>query len=197
MTAGDDARIMPVRISAQGERHRDFRSATDLLSENEWKDWPVRSPRTLGWVCRFIVENGGTPMGRHTKWKSDAKLGTEPGVAEHESACKLLQTLLCYDQLDAGNLAAGELIARQIQMVEEKYKERLQGSSSSSGHPQSDSFLYMGTSLTRGTVCICPALMEFVSGELQKETSILKERRKAREERTLARPKAKQGAHPG
>ena len=39
-----------------------------------------------------------------------------------------------------------------------------------------------------------PALREFLAGELQKQAAVLKERRKAREERTLARnpnPKGK------
>ena len=74
-------------------------------------------------------------------------------------------------------------------MVEKKYKDRMQ--SGSGGDVQSDAFLYMATSITRGVVGVCPALTEYISGELSKESSILKERRKAREERTLARPKGK------
>ena len=124
--ASDDARTLAIYTNSLGERHRTFASATELASENEWKDWPIRGPRTIGWVCRFINENGGTPMGRHSKWKSEARLQSEPGVAEHEAACKLLQTMMCYDQLDVGNLASAELLGRQIQMVEEKYKDRMQ-----------------------------------------------------------------------
>ena len=52
----------------------------------------------------------------------------------------------------------------------------------------------MGTGETRGLLMIPPTLEEFVSGELQREGSIMKERRKLREERGLARqPRPKGG----
>ncbi len=40
---------------------------------------------------------------------------------------------------------------------------------------------------TSGTLCICPKLSEWVSEELRKESAVMKERRKAREERVLAK----------
>ena len=40
-------------------------------------------------------------------------------------------------------------------------------------------------------MCIDPALSEWVAKEVAKESVVMKERRKAREERALARPKAK------
>ena len=141
----------------------------------------------IGWVCRFINERYGTPMGRHSKWKSEVRLQSEPGVVKHEAACELPQTMRCYDQLDVGDLVSAELLGRQIQMTEEKYKDRMQ--TGSGRDVQSDAFLYTGTSLTRGVVGVCPAIPEFISGELALESSISKERRRTREEKTLARSK--------
>ena len=45
----------------------------------------------------------------------------------------------------------------------------------------------MGSQLTRGNVCVCPLLQEWASAQLAKEQALLKERRKAREERDLAK----------
>ena len=52
-----------------------------------------------------------------------------------------------------------------------------------------DSHLYFGVDMVRGNCCVCPLSQEWVSAELSKEYALMKERRKAREERTLARPK--------
>ena len=43
--------------------------------------------------------------------------------------------------------------------------------------------------------CICPALTDYLADEARKDTAVMKEMRKAREERNLAKPKkdAKKG----
>ena len=48
-----------------------------------------------------------------------------------------------------------------------------------------DEHLYLGAGKTRGFLMIAPALEDYVSGELQRETAASKERRKMREERDL------------
>ena len=49
----------------------------------------------------------------------------------------------------------------------------------------------LGTSATRGQLMVSPQLEEYVSSQLQKEGTFMKERRKLREERQLVRPKNK------
>ncbi len=100
--------------------------------------------------------------------------------------------MACYDQLNMFNNGAAEIVARQLQLIEEKYKEKLLTAHGDAGE---DSHLFMGTRGTRGGLCVCPDLQAWIAGELQKESAVLKERRKAREERTLARPKG--GGNPG
>ena len=53
-----------------------------------------------------------------------------------------------------------------------------------------DAHLYLGASSARGGFCTCPDSQEWIAEELRKESSVAKERRKAREERALLRPKA-------
>ena len=94
--------------------------------------------------------------------------------------------MLTYDQLDISNLASAELIARGIQRIEEKHKFKLQASDDSG-----EGALFMGAmGGARIVSVVSPKLTEWVGGELQKEALVAKERRKAREERNLARKSA-------
>lgn len=99
--------------------------------------------------------------------------------------------MLVYDQLDAPNLASAELVARHIQLLED-HDRRLedQGGGKKDGSlaaGSEDAHLYLGLTNMRGGYCISPKLQEFVASELQKESAVLRERRKAQEERQLAR----------
>ena len=94
---------------------------------------------------------------------------------------RILETALTFDQLQAGELASIELIARSAQLIELRHRERIIGSVGAG--PDDDAFLYLGTGKTRGLLAVCPDLESWVASELAKETATLKERRKAREER--------------
>ena len=89
------------------------------------------------------------------------------------------------------NQRQNNLLVRQLQLVEERTAQqqearRAAGSSSSS---YDDSHLYLGLGATRGGVMVAPALQKYIAEQLALESAVLKERRKAREERALARPK--------
>ena len=181
---GGDARTLPVKFDSDGSQYREFREAVGLCEQMEIERFVVQGPRTALWVMRFICENGGTPLGRHTKFKSDAGLtSADPGVVTHEHLCKLLQTALTVDQLDGSNSATIELICRELQLVEEKYGDRLRSKDNFSEEGE----YFMRTSVGQSNVCMCPALRTWISEEVRSDAAILKERRKAREERELAR----------
>ncbi|CAK0857394.1 unnamed protein product, partial [Prorocentrum cordatum] len=97
----------------------------------------------------------------------------------------LLETLACYDQLNLPNVASAELAARELQVAEGRHRGKIAGGSDD----RFDTHLARGTDLVRGNLCIMPAFTEWIASELSKEYSAMKERRKAREERVLARPK--------
>lgn len=184
----DDARTLAVAYDPSGQRHRDFRIAVPLLMQDAWPDFPVRGPRTTLWVLRFMSEQGTTPRGWHQKWRTEMRLQlSDQGVSLHKLSCEFLEHLVCFDQTNAPNLAAAEAASRQLQLVEERWRERAIGSSDGLDHQ--DIAVFSGRA-TRGNLCICLALEEWVAAELQKEYAVSKERRKAREERALARPKA-------
>ena len=135
-----------------------------------------------------MTNQAGTPTGWHTKWRSDGKLDPSSHlVAFHAVSCQMVETMLCFDQLNGSNLATGELIMRQIMLTEERLKDKF-----ATGGPDGfdEHHLYSGQK-QRFSLCIDPALSEWVAKEVAKESVVMKERRKAREERALARPKAK------
>ena len=127
----DDARTLAVRYSSEGKRRRELREGVELVSESSWGDWPIKGPRTAKWVGQYIVTNGGSPLTMHNTWKSNCKLQpSDNGVLEHESICKDLELALEYDQLNLGELACLELLCRQLQMLQYRWKERILGATS-------------------------------------------------------------------
>ena len=175
--------MQAIVLDAQGVRYIDFRAAVIRMRELPWGDWPLKGPRTLLWVLNFICRNGGTPIGRHTKWKAEAYLDEEdPGVDVHLLRCRLLEHSVVHDQTHATNLASMELVGRTLQTQEELYRDRFQPSSEHG----SDAALLSGAQDAGGSICVAPALRDWLAAEKTREAAIAKERRKAREERALA-----------
>ena len=191
----DDARTLAIRYGEDNVRHREFREAAALSAAVEFADWPVRGPRTAGWWIKTVAEVASTPMGQHARFISQFRLGADHPVAlQHESYSRILQTLVSYDQVDVTNLAAGELIIRQLQLLEERQQHASAAHDSVASEEQG---LFMGTAAGAGATIISPQLKLWISTEMARDASVLKERRKAREERGLARPKAKGKAGKG
>ena len=139
------------------------------------------------WVLKWIQRRGTTPLGWHSQWKASGRLQDhEANVQQHESACRVLETSLCYDQINIATLASFELISRQLQIAEERLSHRFEDPSSDL--VQEDYFLMSGAP-HKSHLCVSPELRAWIAKERGQEASVLKERRKAREERLLARPK--------
>lgn len=195
---GSDARKLSVLFDEQGRRHRCFQSSMERCKEDSWSDWPVRDPRTAAWTLRFIESVHRTPTNHHTTWRSLCRLGPhDAGVSEHKTICRALEAAACYDQCNIFNSGAVEVLIRKLQLIEEKHRDRLL---QNQGHQDygDDAHLYLGGSGPRGGAAVCPALQTWIAEELSRESAVLKEKRKAREERSLARPKGgAKGSHPG
>ena len=74
-------------------------------------------------------------------------------------------------------------------MIEERWKEKVMGTILES---LAEQLLFSGAA-SRTNICMCPDLQSWVAAELQKESAMLKERRKAHEERALVKPKGVSG----
>lgn len=184
-----DARTQPISFDSQGTRHKAYREALLSMREDPFADWPLRGPRTCLWCLRFMEQHGGTPLGHHSKWRTEFKLSSSDyGVEEHERCARMIEHMVVYDQLMVTNLVACESMCRCMQSHEQRYRDR---SVSSASESVVDNHLFLGTDMVRGNVMISPKLQEFFKEELARESQIAKELRKAREERALAKPKKK------
>ncbi len=76
-----------------------------------------------------------------------------------------------------------ELICREIQMIEEKYGERL----TSTDHFAEDGQYFLRTSTGHGNICMCSELRLWIAEQMRADPAVLKERRRAREERVIRR----------
>ena len=111
----------------------------------------------------------------------------------HEFSCRALETSACYDQIDIGALATCEILARQLQTAKDLLSHKFIDTRDDSNL---DLFLMTGAQ-NKTELCICLALRAYLATETQKEAAILKERRKAKEERILAQPKKNTGRGQG
>ena len=111
------------------------------------------------------------------------------GVDDHAFLSDVMEQALQYDQLNISELGCFEAIARRYQMVEEMYSAALRDAEAGSGSSDwlDERHIFLGHERSRGHALISPELERHVAGKLQEESSVLKERRKGREERQLAR----------
>ena len=107
-------------------------------------------------------------------------------MSQHAGSSRLLCVMT--RSTNVAGLAAFELGARQLQIAEDKLSHRF---ADDAGVDRQGDYSLMSGSTRKSQLYIAPQLKAWIAGELQKDASILKERRKAREERILANPKKK------
>ena len=170
-----------------GQPRRSPLEAVQGMREHQEAGWPIRGPSTAPWVLRFVLENGGAFSGWHARWVQLAKLSlSEPAAVEHEAFCRILDQAISFDQINPLAVSFVESAARSSHSVEERIQDRNLKSKKSEDTVFTSEASLMSGSAERSGLCICPALKEYVAEELREESAVLKERRKAREERTLA-----------
>jgi hypothetical protein len=186
----DDLRTQPVKYDGFGSRTQPYGTAVLGLSETAFSEWRVSGPRTCRWLCKAIVDQDSTPTRRHHWWRSALSLSVnDEGVEEHAFISEVLETALCFDALNVSELACFEQMARRYQLWEHFYGDALKvADQRSSGHQAlegEERGIFLGQERSRALALICPSLELHVSEQLRNRASILKERRKAREERVL------------
>ena len=110
---------------------------------------------------------------------------------------KIIDKLGRYDGLDLSNLAGAELAFRRLQLIEYVYSER--GPGGGKGGSKSDkkndymssmqnyeANIFAGGYKEFGDTMVAPSLLDYVAKEVEGEAAVLKQVRKAREERAAA-----------
>ena len=121
---GSDARVLPVFYRAgDGKRERTWEHAAGAFVETELPDFGVQGPRTASWCVRFLQRQQQHPDDYHRAWMLRNKLNpSDWGVEAHRIALRAMSLGSCADQLDMTNLALGEHLLREAQLVEFHYR---------------------------------------------------------------------------
>jgi hypothetical protein len=183
----DDARVLPLRFSPAQERTRTWASIADDCSSEQFDDWPLAPPRSVPWCLTYLKKEG-------RRFLALAKVeGSWWGIAEHKELCRYLRLMSLYDQLDVSNLASAESMFRRLQTIEFSYLEKIrdqQAKNAPGGRMTlEEQALFWGLSRTDSMLMIAPALLDHARAEAEKQASLAKNLRKAREEREVGRKK--------
>ena len=116
--------------------------------------------------------------------------------------CQTLEFAGTYDCLGVTNLVCIEFLLREVQQIEHFYRDAEDGHHSGSRGPSNGGFagsgslfdqdaVFSGLSRDKGQIICCPALLEYIAGDLAVSTNVQKQLRKAEEERVLAQKNKK------
>ena len=127
----------------------------------------------------------------HERFRTLCKLDAGAwGVAEHLQLSNLIRYAAEVDQVDVTNLVSIEVTFRRLQTIEFNYQEKVREAEARSiGGRLSyeEQPVFMGVTRSHTQLMICPALLEHVKVDAEKEASLAKNLRKAREEREALR----------
>ena len=179
--AHEDVRTLPVKFDSAGKRFRNFVEAAALLEQDTFPDWIFDGPRTTKEFIALILRKSNTPSAYHSKWL------LEPGVDKksaealvHEIGMDIIEAALAYDQLNGANLACLELLARWMQMTEHAVAQ----------NPKKPEItvnpgVFLGNMSSSSAGGLTSTLAKHMAAKSAEEAAVLKEQRKAREERAL------------
>jgi len=179
--SADDARTLPVLKNSAGERFRDVKSVAEVMAQTDLADWPLEGPRTARWWWTEVSRTGMGPASRHQAWKHENKLNEDDHLCTtHEMLSEVVELMGCLDQLDLSNLASAESAIRHLQYVEHEVKKKVE-----SKRAPDNSEYFLGRIRRTGGCIIDPNLLKWVAERASRDSQILKEQRKAAEERAL------------
>ena len=192
---GDDARTLAVQTRADGRRERTWENVCDATGEVELPHFGIDGPRTVAWCLAFLRRQQMHPDDYHLRWRQRHRLQVvDWGVNQHQVALRTLALAGCGDQLDLPNLCCMEHLAREAQMVEYYYRtqereadEEKKKQKTMAGLPLKEVELFLSAGKSHFESMVCPVLVEHVAKALEREATVMKQSRKAREERALAR----------
>ena len=153
----------------------------------------------MRWICQAHADLNMSPVQKHWWWRGVLQLlPHDPGVDEHLFLAELIHTAVCMDGINVGKVECFESIARHFQLWEEYYSSALRAAEGGdeAGEWLDERRVFLGAPRAKGQALVSPELESHVASRLREEAEVLKERRKAREERRLARPGADVGATP-
>jgi len=209
-----DVRMIKLNLATDGTRQlHTWHDGVKLLVQSSLAGWPIPGPRTTLWCCQFIARRQGGPMDHFRFWTSVNRLARDGwGVSEYEGVMRMIYYMVCWDGCNIADSAGVETAMRKCQLTEYTYlMEREGGSATAPGSDGKDgdaegkkkakgkgkgllkhafideSAVFSGTSKEFGDNMIMPDLLSHVGSEIERDANVLKQVRKAREERQALR----------
>ena len=110
----DEIRTLAVTYDEHGERYKMWRDVSRAFTQNDFKDWPVEGPRTMGWLAKHFARLALTPTTRLEKHLRDNRYAdSDRSVHELRVIAEAFEHAGSYDQLNLSSLASFELLARR------------------------------------------------------------------------------------
>ncbi|CAE7615478.1 unnamed protein product [Symbiodinium sp. CCMP2592] len=163
--------------------------------------WGLSGPRTARWCLQYLIVEGLGLEGHHERVRQLCKVDSSAwGIQEHWQLSNVIKHALQTDQLNGCNLLSLEVMFRRLQTIEYAYSEKAKDSESRAVGGRlslEEQQTFGGTTRLASTLMVCPELLEHVKAEVERDASLAKNLRKAREERELARRNAKKGGKAG
>ena len=191
-----DPRVLPMVLNALRQPERTLKDVAAQSLEREMP-WQLTGPRTARWCVNYLAIEGLSFEGHHERLRQITKADSSSwGIQEHFQTSMSLRTALLVDQLDPYNLLSVEIQFRRLQTIEFSYSERAKEAEAKAVGGRlslEERSSFGGITRQYATLMICPELLEHVKLETEKEASLAKNLRKAREEREAARKGGKKG----
>lgn len=167
--ASADARLMGLSFQGLSRTERQWRDVSKEIQQETIEDWSVPGPRTSDWCIRFLNRRNGGPSDHHRWWTQNHALKPEAwGVGEHDHLMKVVDKLGRFDGPGGG-------------------KGQPKGDKKNQDAAQSyEATIFAGGHKEFGDTMVAPQLLEYVAKEVESEAAVMKQVRKAREERSLA-----------
>ncbi|CAK0895865.1 unnamed protein product, partial [Prorocentrum cordatum] len=164
------------------------------LTETAYPTWTAPGPRTAKWCAEWLDRRSTTPAAHHRQFLS--VFGLRPGawgVEIYGAALRVLEEAACFDGVNICDLAGIESLMRKTELTEyvywmdsmgatEKAEEDKEPSASTVTFVglMDEAAIFSGLNKDTGSAMVCPALLDHVSREVEKDATILKQVRKAK-----------------
>ena len=91
-----------------------------LYRQNKFEDWPFRGDARAAKELLDAVSQSGQELNQyHAYWQQRSGVAVNSAVAhEHRLGFDYLQLFLCFDQLDASNVAGLEALCRRLLIIQ-------------------------------------------------------------------------------
>lgn len=177
-----DVRILSVLFDTAEERWRTVAEAVPEFEEIDYDDFPLQGPRTISHDSRQLRRLGMDFVQHHESWmKKSGVRSSDRSVHEHSSICRVLNMMMCYDQLNLPALASAEALNRRRTLIEHAHQ----------GRPEAPSYEgaedFLGVRESSDGSIIDPALAQHAARRQAAKAEVMKQTRLAAEEKRLVK----------